>query len=58
MAHSLGIAPPMAIVASDEIAGVLSPLMPELARKGVGKLYCWQDVAHLPVNARQGITVS
>ncbi|WOO76507.1 putative 4-coumarate--CoA ligase 3 [Vanrija pseudolonga] len=57
MAHSLGIAPPMAIVASDEIAGVLSPLMPELARKGVGKLYCWQDVAHLPVNARQGITV-
>lgn len=53
--HCLGLTKPLLVLADAAVAEVLGPNAKSLAGKGVGKIYCWDSIDHLPSKARAGL---
>ncbi|BEJ16856.1 hypothetical protein CspHIS471_0602570 [Cutaneotrichosporon sp. HIS471] len=54
--HCLSLTKPKVVLADQKDAQVLSPIRNELKAAGVGPLYSWDNLDHLPVDARVGFT--
>ncbi|TXT12782.1 hypothetical protein VHUM_01183 [Vanrija humicola] len=55
-AHCLALTKPAVILAEPKYAEVIAPLAGELAAKGVGKIYSWGPVFHLPRPVQDNVT--
>lgn len=56
--HCLALTKPVFVIVDDGMAAQLGPRADELKQKGVGPVWCWTSLGHLPAEARDGVTVS
>ncbi|EKD01644.1 hypothetical protein A1Q2_04015 [Trichosporon asahii var. asahii CBS 8904] len=53
--HCLALTGPKFVLVEEAMAGEIGPLADELKSKGVGPIWCWSSVKHLPAAAQAGV---
>lgn len=56
--HCLALTKPKIVLVDVKDVQVLSPVRAQLKEKGVGPIYSWNNLAHLPAHTTEGVTVS
>lgn len=54
--HCLALTEPKFVLVEEQMAGEIGSLAAELKSKGVGPMWCWSSVQHLPSAAQAGVT--
>lgn len=54
--HCLSVTNPKLVITDASMATQLASIAPEIAAQGIAKLYCWDDMGHLPASVRKAIT--
>ncbi len=54
--HCLGLTKPKVVLVDMKDAQILSPVRDQLKARGVGPLYSWNDLSHLPAHLTAGVT--